>query len=646
MKNMRFCITVVALLLLAGTGRVFALVNPSLQPGDLFERYQTVLTLKVVNIDMEKQSAELAVEQVLKGNFAPRQVMLTAVGESMTEAFVMVLRKDGVVTGFLGKPRGALEFIFYAGAEGRWQGGELASAKEPEKWNWTKDFNKQELFGTFNGHPARLAEMMADKAAGRLFFPALIFDLFKDDLSIGKFEKPVHGVALYDLDGDGRLDIIACCEAGGRVYMQTAPMVFTDRTKELGLAGVACTSVNIADVDGDGLAELLLDGGIWKLGEDGRFAKTEFLPAKQGVEVMQSIFADINGDGYPDVLISRRGDGLALYMNPGAKGGVFVDATKSTGLDTPQCGAGGTGWLMAGDWNNDSRVALFYSSSGGILMVQDKNGAFVPGEGMQFDFKTGGTASGLTGAGCFAPVWKSDRQDLIFTRDTGLGILINDGSAEMLDGVTYGNELQISGIDQLPLIAEDLNADGNVDIYLGSRSGKSNAYYLNRGYGTYMIPDRYKADVFPGKAHRSGAWGLAAGDINGDGVNDLLLGGVDGSLTVILSDALSQRKPTEHPKAQEKTLQQTGIVSVTASGKIGVLGARMTLADEKGRIVGRRDIGSNIATGCRGPDTVNMAVREPGKYVLKVRYSDGQEKTWPVDLSKDKHLKVQADRPK
>jgi hypothetical protein len=60
------------------------------------------------------------------------------------------------------------------------------------------------MFGTFNGSEDRLAEMMDDKAAGRCFFPAHPFEQFRPDVVIDRFGKPIRGVALYDLDGDGR----------------------------------------------------------------------------------------------------------------------------------------------------------------------------------------------------------------------------------------------------------------------------------------------------------------------------------------------------------------------------------------------------------------------------------------------------------
>lgn len=624
------------------SGNAHALVNPSLQPGDLFERHKLVLVFKVTAIDDDKKTVALTVDKVLKGEFEPKQVTLTAVGDEMRSAFNSVLHKGSALTAFVGKPRKPLSFDFYAGGEGRWQGGEIALADNMAQWNWTRDYNANELFGTFNGHTDQLAEMMAEHAAGRGFFPAQVFDQFKDDQLIGKFDQPVHGVALYDFDGDGLLDIYACSAAGDRLYMQTAPLVFTDRTKELGLAGTASTSVNAADVDGDGRADLLLDGVIWKQGANTIFTETDLLPASANAKVLSSAFADVNADGYPDVLVSHKAGGITYYANAGAKGGPFADRTKTAGFDKPECGAGGTGWLMVGDWEGDARLALFYSSGGGFLLVQNQAGEFAPsGDEMGYDFNADGAPSGLTGAGCFAPVWKSGRQDLLFPRDTGMALLVKT-EGEILDGATHGNELQLTTIDQLPLIAEDLNADGNVDLYVGSRSGKANIYYLNRGYGSFMSPARYKPTILPGTAHGLGAWGLAAGDVNADGANDLLIGAPNGNLTLIVNDTLSQRVPAENPISQQKKLEQTCIVSVHVTGKIGVLGATVTLADAKGRIVGRRDIGSNIATGNRSPDTVNLAVREPGAHTLTVRYSDGTIRTWPVVVGTEKRIAITA----
>ncbi len=648
----------VAVMLGICAASALALVDPRLQPVDLFERHRVVLSLKVTAVHEEKQMVELAVQQVCKGDFAAKSVVLSAADEKVREAFQLLVEPGLNVVAYVGGAgRGqAQDLLFYAGGEGRWQSGKVqaeGSESSPAAWQWTTDLGPQTMYGTFNGHPQRLAEMMADKAQDRAYFPASVFDQFKDDLVIDRFPKPVGGVALYDINGDGRLDIYACNETGNRLYLQSAEGKFLDSTQALGLQGVTSAGCSFADVTGSGRADLLADGVIYLQQADGAYVKSTLLPPQANQQVKLAAFADIDRDGYPDVVVSKINGGLHVYLNPGAKGGTFTDATAALGLDQPECGAGQTGYFMVGDWRDDGRTALFYAVGPGLLLERGDDGRFAPAADMlRYDFTTYGEPAALTGAGCFAPTWRADRLDFIFSRDTGVNLLANvDGKP--FDSGQYGNELVVATVDCQTVVAEDLNADGNVDIYAASRarypdddSAKLvNTYYMNRGYGSFMVSTRYKASAIPGRAHhKQGAVGVAIGDVNGDGANDLLLGGTDGVLTLIVNDVLAERKPKANPLAHEKTLSQTSLLSVQITGKIGLIGARVVLADLQGRVVGRRELGANIATGCRGPDTLNFAVREPGTHTLTVQYSDGATQTWPVDLKPAEHLRLLAPR--
>lgn len=639
MKKSFFIICSAVLFLLIG--KAYALVNPSLQPQDLFKRYKSVIEFKVKSTDMETGTVTMEVVKVFKGKFEPKIVTLKPENEDIMEAFFSVIDETEPIIAFVGAKRKKNKFILYASGEGRWQGGTVDKA-DPSKWNWNQDYKEQEFFGTFSGHPARLVEMVAD---GEWFFPARVFDRFKPDQEIAALSKPVMGVALYDFNQDGKLDIYACSEAGDRLYLQTESLKFTDTTEKAGLKDQKNKCVNVADVNSDGKPDLLLDETIWVQNSDGTFAKTELLKASGDNNFQQSLFVDVNKDGLPDVMTSVKGKGLNLFINSDGK--AFNNATVKAGLDKAEQGAGGSGWIIPGDWNQDGLTDVFYTTGKGLLMVQSKDGKFAPfsKKPLRYDLKVDGKLNGMTGAGCFAPIWKNDRPDIVFACDTSLAFLINKQD-KILDAMSYGNECQIASANQVGLIAEDLNADGNVDIFLGSRDpNKHNMYYLNRGYGSFMVPNRYEPKVFPGPAQKSGAWGLAAGDVNGDGANDVLLGGSNGKLTLLVNDTLSLRVTKEHPNAQEKALLNTSIVTVSVKGKKGVLGADVSLVSDKGKVVARRTIGSNVATGCRGPDTVNLAVRQPGKYQLKVVFSDGKEQTWPVDVDgKKKHIKVIAEK--
>jgi hypothetical protein len=193
----------------------------------------------------------------------------------------------------------------------------------------------------------------------------------------------------------------------------------------------------------------------------------------------------------------------------------------------------------------------------------------------------------------------------------------------------------------LGTLAEDLNADGRVDTYSINSQVFKNMYHMNRGYGSFMTPLNYRSGIFPGSAHERGAHGVAAGDVDGDGANDLLLGGADGRLVLYVNDSLKGRGVKKHPTSQEAALAQVSLVTVKLGGKTGIVGAAITLTDSEGRIVGRRVIGSNVATGCRGPDAATMAVLKPGTYEVTVRWSDGEISSRKVELTALKHNSVE-----
>lgn len=640
-----------ALILVVAPHCVQAIINPSLQPRDLFERHDVVLELKVASVDAQKQTATLQVVQVIKGAFDPKTVTVSASGEGLKLAFESLAKVGSPVVAYVGQSRRKPDKILtYTGGAGEWQAGQK-DARDPSLWQWTERIDPLAagggMAGTFNGAIDRLVEMMLDQKRGHYYFPVTPQMQCREAVMIGKFKNAVRGVALYDIDGDGRLDVYAASGEGDRVFLQRGKLEFDDATEALGLRNLKSPSVNFADVNADGYPDLLA-GAVIYLGNGKRFNASELLPKDAAANLLCAAFVEINGDGYPDVVISKIGGGLHVFLNPGAKGGSFIDATAAMGLDQESCGASQTGYFSAGDWNRDGRTDLLYATRKGLLLSQAEKGRFSPMDlnielDARFDDKGEELPQTLAGACGLAPLWRPDRLDLAVCLETKIRWLGEDaGTLRNLTG--YGNEIQAGSSSMFPVIAEDLNADGLVDLYVGSRKPAQNALYLSRGYGSFTTAVSHKPDIFVGESHERGAWALAAGDADGDGVNDLLVGCADGSLLLIPNDSLRLREPKEHPTSDQALLAKAGILSVSVRGKHGVLGARVTLADAQGRIVGMRDIGSNIATGCRGPDTVNLAVRETGPQVLTVRFSDGKTQTRPVELRSAAHLTLVVER--
>jgi hypothetical protein len=140
-------------------------------------------------------------------------------------------------------------------------------------------------------------------------------DFIHDAGPTGKFFMPQimgSGAALFDFDGDGRLDLYLIHQGGPRgkknqLFRQLPDGTFKDVSKGSGL-----------DVAGFGT----------------------------GVAI-----GDVNNDGWPDVLLTEYGR-IRLFRNNG--NGTFTDITREAGLDNPL-------WATSAafvDYDNDGRLDL------------------------------------------------------------------------------------------------------------------------------------------------------------------------------------------------------------------------------------------------------------------------------------------------
>jgi len=610
-------------LFLAGAAR--AVINPALQPFHLLERYKTALVGTVASIDEKTRIVTLAITRVTQGDFADTKVTLTASEETM--AGLLSLGTGQTVVAFVGNKRKADGLLFYG--SGIWNHGRLPDAAKPNEWIWTSvEQGNNELAGIFNGAAERLAELLTDVTERRDYFPFQPYIKFQDDLVLGTFDQSARGVALADLDGDGKLDAIATSQAGVRVWLQREGLKFEDATAALGLAQAKASSVAVADVDCDGHLALLLDGVLWSGSEKG-FVRTDRVPAIG--EVITATLADMNGDGWPDVLAATD-KGLRVYLNPAKPGAPFTDATAQLGLDREICGAGLPGLVAAGDW--DGRTALFYSAGKGLLLVADAKGVFQPRQ-HDVDMDLRPAADGqLTGGAAFAPLWQRDAMALLVPRHAGFSLLM-EYKDKLVDVIGSTNETSEPSDRQLWTLAEDLNADGEVDIYTASGSvGSSDVYHMHRGYGSYMRPMKYSR-AFPGEGYATGSWGVATGDVDGDGALDLLLGCTDGTVRLVMNNSLSLRKDVDEVSAIRYLLKlvHTKVLRVEVKGPRGLVGAGVTLADAQGRVVALRRMGANSAGGSWSGGPLVLAVREPGRHMLTVRYSDGLTVRREVDTA-------------
>ena len=186
MRTIRHLIPALVLLLAGPT--LQALVNPSLQPIHLFERYNVVLAATVVsaeltddNYDVESGRIKLEVTAVCRGMFNSKEITIDVAawedrGESSHDSnkdwnIWDVAAEGRTLVAFVGKQgrrgRGRDEILLYCGQR-QWHHARIADIGNRSEWTY-QCASEDVMVGTFNGDADRLADMLLDTRSGTAF---------------------------------------------------------------------------------------------------------------------------------------------------------------------------------------------------------------------------------------------------------------------------------------------------------------------------------------------------------------------------------------------------------------------------------------------------------------------------------------------
>jgi len=179
-------------------------------------------------------------------------------------------------------------------------------------------------------------------------------DVFlQDPASAGHFLAPsglnaggANWVAIGDVNHDGMPDVVVTDAAGVKVFMHAAdpnsatflaPVTVFTQTPNVAFSGA--NYVAIADVNGDGYADLVItDPGpygptpptvnvlLQDAAAPGTFLAAASYPVSQGRVAQAITVADVNGDGLPDVLYGDSA-GVSVLLQSATAPGTFAAAT-------------------------------------------------------------------------------------------------------------------------------------------------------------------------------------------------------------------------------------------------------------------------------------------------------------------------------
>jgi enediyne biosynthesis protein E4 len=325
------------------------------------------------------------------------------------------------------------------------------------------------------------------------------------------------GVALFDYDNDGRLDIFfangapltdpmtpgAIPKKSGpkdwnRLYHQKQDGSFEDVTEKAGLAGV---------------------------GYD------------MGVAV-----GDYDNDGYEDLYVTGYG-GNHLYHNNG--NGAFTDVTAASGT-------GGSGWSTSAAWvdlDNDGLLDLvvlrylkwdftdlwcgehregyrsychpdLFQPVSPLVYHNDGNGHFTE-VGAKIGLDNPGKGLGIA----IADYDRDGHTDIFVANDSMLEFLYHNKGNETFEEVGLPEEVSVDGDGRtyagMGVASSDYNNDGLPDLIVTDLANQKYALYQNNGDGSFTYSS-YLSGVAATTLLHSG-WGVDFLDYDNDGWKDLIV---------------------------------------------------------------------------------------------------------------------------
>lgn len=352
------------------------------------------------------------------------------------------------------------------------------------------------------------------------------------------------------------------------VYTRQGPAVFKEITGAEGPAGIVPMgndTILTYDLNRDGLPEILIPEhnlALWNQGE-GRFErrplidKPLFDPEDNTMEVGSAILADLNEDGWPDLVLA--GNRIRVVVYDGDANGHFQGEPRK--IFDPIGVLNFPSVITAGDVNGDGHLDLFiaqikpaYDMGSMPTPYYDANDGFPSnlllnqGDGT---FKEVTEEAGLgkkryrrTFSSSLVDLDNDNDLDLLVVSDfAGLDVYENDGKGNFTDVTkTAVDETANFGMGHT---FADFDRDGIIDFYVTGMSSTTvrrleymglkrtdrpeiHETRMKMAYGNRMyVSDKkmqYHHPAFNDQVARSGwSWGTAAIDITNDGFQDIYI---------------------------------------------------------------------------------------------------------------------------
>ena len=421
---------------------------------------------------------------------------------------------------------------------------------------------------TLNGTPVQAGDsiILPQTGAGTASFPASV--------PFGTGSGP-GVVTLGDVNGDGKDDLVVTNFTGGTVSVllnATVPGATTPSfvSQVPFTTGGNPNGVALGDVNGDGKLDLAVgswDNGtvsVWLNQTVPGAATPSFAPQVSlatGGNVAHIAFGDMNGDGKVDMVVSNYFSGtVSVLLNQTVPGAV----TPSFAPQVLFAAQGFASYTALGDLNGDGKLDLAVvnntenSTNVSVLLNQTAAGVATPSFAPAVAFTTGLKPYGIV----MGDLNGDGKLDLAVTnmRDGTISALLNT-TASGATTPSFAPQVSFAaGAVPYGIAIGDMNGDGKVDLVATHIDGNTVSVLLNTTTSGAITPSfTTQAPLVTGD--RPGS--VALGDLNGDGTLDLAVANFSSNTVSVLPDQPTSPQPLGLVYTPAAGAHGTGLASIS-----------------------------------------------------------------------------------